>query len=284
MLFRQDPQIFSIKLKRDLLVLDTPILMGILNLTQNSFYDGGTLHGIDDILSRVESMLEEGATIIDIGAMSSRPFSEALSISEELKPLETYLPKIMARFSETYFSIDTYRSTIAQFALENGVCMLNDISAYRLDKELLSILKKYQVPYVLMHMKGIPQDMQMNPEYDNLLLELYQFFDSKIMELKSKGISDIILDLGFGFGKRIEDNYKLLKNLSYFHTLDLPILTGISRKSMIYKPLGSTAKDALNGSSALHFEALRQGSKILRVHDVKEAKEVITLYNLYEKS
>jgi dihydropteroate synthase len=284
MLFRQDPQIFSIKLKRDLLVLDTPILMGILNLTQNSFYDGGTLHGIDDILSRVESMLEEGATIIDIGAMSSRPFSEALSISEELKPLETYLPKIMARFSETYFSIDTYRSTIAQFALENGVCMLNDISAYRLDKELLSILKKYQVPYVLMHMKGIPQDMQMNPEYDNLLLELYQFFDSKIMELKSKGISDIILDLGFGFGKRIEDNYKLLKNLSYFHTLDLPILTGISRKSMIYKPLGSNAKDALNGSSALHFEALRQGSKILRVHDVKEAKEVITLYNLYEKS
>jgi len=284
MLFRQDPQIFSIKLKRDLLVLDTPILMGILNLTQNSFYDGGTLHGIDDILSRVESMLEEGATIIDIGAMSSRPFSEALSISEELKPLETYLPKIMARFSETYFSIDTYRSTIAQFALENGVCMLNDISAYRLDKELISVLKKHQVPYVLMHMKGIPQDMQMNPEYDNLLLELYQFFDSKIMELKSKGISDIILDLGFGFGKRIEDNYKLLKNLSYFHTLDLPILTGISRKSMIYKPLGSTAKDALNGSSALHFEALRQGSKILRVHDVKEAKEVITLYNLYEKS
>lgn len=284
MLFRQDPQIFSIKLKRDLLVLNTPILMGILNLTQNSFYDGGTLHGIDDILSRVESMLEEGATIIDIGAMSSRPFSEALSISEELKPLETYLPKIMARFSETYFSIDTYRSTIAQFALENGVCMLNDISAYRLDKELISVLKKHQVPYVLMHMKGIPQDMQMNPEYDNLLLELYQFFDSKIMELKSKGISDIILDLGFGFGKRIEDNYKLLKNLSYFHTLDLPILTGISRKSMIYKPLGSTAKDALNGSSALHFEALRQGSKILRVHDVKEAKEVITLYNLYEKS
>lgn len=284
MLFRQDPQIFSIKLKRDLLVLDTPILMGILNLTQNSFYDGGTLHGIDDILSRVESMLEEGATIIDIGAMSSRPFSEALSISEELKPLETYLPKIMARFSETYFSIDTYRSTIAQFALENGVCMLNDISAYRLDKELISLLKKHQVPYVLMHMKGIPQDMQMNPEYDNLLLELYQFFDSKIMELKSKGISDIILDLGFGFGKRIEDNYKLLKNLSYFHTLDLPILAGISRKSMIYKPLGSTAKDALNGSSALHFEALRQGSKILRVHDVKEAKEVITLYNLYEKS
>lgn len=284
MLFRQDPQIFSIKLKRDLLVLDKPILMGILNLTQNSFYDGGTLHGIDDILLRVETMLEEGAKIIDIGAMSSRPFSEELSVSEELIPLETYLPKIMARFPEAYFSIDTYRSTIAQFALENGVCMLNDISAYRLDKELIAILKKHQVPYVLMHMKGVPQDMQMDPEYDNLLLELYQFFDSKIMELKSKGISDIILDLGFGFGKRIEDNYKLLKNLSYFHTFDLPILTGISRKSMIYNPLGSTAKDALNGTTALHFEALRQGSKILRVHDVKEAKEVITLYNLYEKS
>jgi dihydropteroate synthase len=284
MLFRQDPQIFSIKLKRDLLVLDKPILMGILNLTQNSFYDGGTLHGIDDILSRVETMLEEGATIIDIGAMSSRPFSEELSASEELKPLETYLPKIMARFTEAYFSIDTYRSTIAQFALENGVCMLNDISAYRLDKELIAILKKHQVPYVLMHMKGVPQDMQTDPEYNNLLLELYQFFDSKIMELKSIGISDIILDLGFGFGKRIEDNYKLLKNLSYFHTFDLPILTGISRKSMIYKPLGSTAKEALNGTSALHFEALRQGSKILRVHDVKEAKEVIRLYNLYEKS
>lgn len=284
MLFRQDSKIFSLKLKRDLLVLDKPILMGILNITENSFYDGGTLKSEYDILTRIETMLTEGATIIDIGTMSSRPFSEALSIKEELKPLETYLPKIISRFPESYFSIDTYRSDVASYALDNGVCMLNDISAFRLDEGLISVLKKYQVPYILMHMKGVPQNMQHNPEYDNILLDLYQFFDKKITELKTNGISDIILDVGFGFGKRIEDNYKLLKNLSYFHSFQLPILTGVSRKSMIYSPLESSAKYALNGTSAIHFEALRQGSKILRVHDVKEAKEIITLFNIYETS
>lgn len=284
MLFHQDPQIFSLKLKRKLLIIDKPIIMGILNLTENSFYDGGTLQGEYEVLKRIEKMLEEGATIIDIGAMSSRPFSQTLSISEELKPLEIYLPKIVARFPETYFSIDTYRSEVARFAIENGICMLNDISAFSLDKDLVSIVKKHQIPYVLMHMKGEPQNMQISPNYEDILSELFQFFDTKIKLLKSNGISDIIIDLGFGFGKRVEDNYKLLKNLSYFHSFKLPILTGISRKSMIYTPLNLSPKEALNGTSALHFEALRQGSKILRVHDVKEAKEVIDLYCLYEKN
>lgn len=284
MLFHQDPQIFSLNLKRKLLIIDKPIIMGILNLTENSFYDGGTLQGEYEVMQRIEKMLEEGATIIDIGAMSSRPFSQTLSISEELKPLEIYLPKIVARFPETYFSIDTYRSEVARFAIENGICMLNDISAFSLDKDLVSIVKKHQILYVLMHMKGEPQNMQISPNYEDILSELFQFFDTKIKLLKSNGISDIIIDLGFGFGKRVEDNYKLLKNLSYFHSFKLPILTGISRKSMIYTPLNLSPKEALNGTSALHFEALRQGSKILRVHDVKEAKEVIDLYFLYEKN
>jgi dihydropteroate synthase len=284
MLFRQDPKIFSLKLKGELILLENPIIMGILNLTQHSFYDGGTLHNETQVLIRVEKMLQEGAKIIDIGAMSSRPFSQELTIAEELKPIETYFPKIISRFPEAFFSIDTYRSEVAEYALDNGVCMLNDISGFRLDSNILPLLKKYQVPYVLMHMKGVPQDMQLEPNYDDIFSEIYNFFDNKINILKNLGVSDIILDLGFGFGKRIEDNYKLLKNLAYFDAFNLPILTGISRKSMIYKPLNISPNEALNGTSALHFEALRQGSKILRVHDVKEAQEVISLYNLYEKS
>ncbi len=284
MLFRQDSKIFSLKLKGKLLVLDNPIIMGILNLTQNSFYDGGTLKTESQILLRVEKMLNEGAKIIDIGAMSSRPFSQELTIAEELKPIETYLPKIISRFPEAFFSIDTYRSEVAAYALENGVCMLNDISGFRKDPQILHLLKKHQVPYILMHMKGEPQNMQLEPNYDDILSEIYNFFDAKINILKNSGVTDIILDLGFGFGKRIEDNYKLLKNLAYFDNFNLPILTGISRKSMIYKPLNISPNEALNGTSALHFEALRQGSKILRVHDVKEAQEIITLYNIYSKS
>lgn len=281
MLFRQDPKIFSLKLKGELILLDKPIIMGILNLTQNSFYDGGTLHNETQVLNRVEKMLNEGAKIIDIGAMSSRPFSKELTIAEELKPFEAYLPKIISRFPEAFFSIDTYRSEVAAYALDNGVCMLNDISGFRLDPNILPLLKKHQVPYVLMHMKGEPKNMQLEPNYDDILSEIYNFFDNKINILKNSGITDIILDLGFGFGKRIEDNYKLLKNLAYFDNFNLPILTGISRKSMIYKPLNISPNEALNGTSALHFEALRQGSKILRVHDVKEAQEIISLHNLY---
>lgn len=284
MLFRQDSKIFSLKLKGKLIVLDNPIIMGILNLTQNSFYDGGTLKTESQILLRVEKMLNEGAKIIDIGAMSARPFSQELTIAEELKPIETYLPKIISRFPEAFFSIDTYRSEVAAYALENGVCMLNDISGFRKDPQILHLLKKHQVPYILMHMKGEPQNMQLEPNYDDILSEIYNFFDAKINILKNSGVTDIILDLGFGFGKRIEDNYKLLKNLVYFDNFNLPILTGISRKSMIYKPLNISPNEALNGTSALHFEALRQGSKILRVHDVKEAQEIITLYNIYSKS
>jgi dihydropteroate synthase len=281
MLFRQDPKIFSLKLKGELILLDKPIIMGILNLTQNSFYDGGTLHNEAQVLNRVEKMLNEGAKIIDIGAMSSRPFSQELTIAEELKPFEAYLPKIISRFPEAFFSIDTYRSEVAAYALDNGVCMLNDISGFRIDPNILPLLKKHQVPYVLMHMKGEPQNMQLDPNYDDILSEIYNFFDNKINILKNSGVTDIILDLGFGFGKRIEDNYKLLKNLAYFDNFNLPILTGISRKSMIYKPLNISPNEALNGTSALHFEALRQGSKILRVHDVKEAQEIISLHNLY---
>lgn len=281
MLFRQDPKIFSLKLKGELILLDKPIIMGILNLTQNSFYDGGTLHNEAQVLNRVEKMLNEGAKIIDIGAMSSRPFSKELTIAEELKPFEAYLPKIISRFPEAFFSIDTYRSEVAAYALDKGVCMLNDISGFRLDPNILPLLKKHQVPYVLMHMKGEPQNMQLEPNYDDILSEIYNFFDTKINILKNSGVTDIILDLGFGFGKRIEDNYKLLKNLAYFDNFNLPILTGISRKSMIYKPLNISPNEALNGTSALHFEALRQGSKILRVHDVKEAQEIISLHNLY---
>lgn len=272
----------SLNLGGHLISVEKPIIMGILNLDDHSFYDGGQYNSEEKILNRIEKMIEEGADIIDIGAVSSRPFSSPKSLQEELDVFKTYFKTISKTFQNTFFSIDTFRSEVAEYTLDHGAVIINDISAFRIDANLPKIVEKYQAAYVLMHMQGMPNNMQSNPVYNNLLQEILYFFTEKLYQLNSFNISDIIIDLGFGFGKTIEDNYKLLKNISYFDYLEKIQLVGLSRKSMIYKPLNTTPENALIGTSALHFEALKQGAKILRVHDVLEAKQVIDLYQIYK--
>jgi dihydropteroate synthase len=272
----------SLNLGGHLISVEKPIIMGILNLDDHSFYDGGQYNSEEKILNRIEKMIEEGADIIDIGAVSSRPFSSPKSLQEELDVFKTYFKTISKTFQNTFFSIDTFRSEVAEYTLDHGAVIINDISAFRIDANLPKIVEKYQAAYVLMHMQGMPNNMQTNPIYNNLLQEILYFFTEKLYQLNSFNISDIIIDLGFGFGKTIEDNYKLLKNISYFDYLEKIQLVGLSRKSMIYKPLNATPENALIGTSALHFEVLKQGAKILRVHDVLEAKQVIDLYQIYK--
>jgi dihydropteroate synthase len=272
----------SLNLGGHLISVEKPIIMGILNLDDHSFYDGGQYNSEEKILNRIEKMIEEGADIIDIGAVSSRPFSSPKSLQEELDVFKTYFKTISKTFQNTFFSIDTFRSEVAEYTLDHGAVIINDISAFRIDANLPKIVEKYQAAYVLMHMQGMPNNMQSNPVYNNLLQEILYFFTEKLYQLNSFNISDIIIDLGFGFGKTIEDNYKLLKNISYFDYLEKIQLVGLSRKSMIYKPLNASPENALIGTSALHFEALNQGAKILRVHDVLEAKQVIDLYQIYK--
>lgn len=272
----------SLNLGGHLISVEKPIIMGILNLDDHSFYDGGQYNSEEKILNRIEKMIEEGADIIDIGAVSSRPFSSPKSLQEELDVFKTYFKTISKTFQNTFFSIDTFRSEVAEYTLDHGAVIINDISAFRIDANLPKIVEKYQAAYVLMHMQGMPNNMQTNPIYDNLLQEILYFFTERLHQLNAFQISDIIIDLGFGFGKTIEDNYKLLKNISYFDYLEKIQLVGLSRKSMIYKPLNITPENALIGTSALHFEVLKQGAKILRVHDVLEAKQVIDLYQIYK--
>lgn len=274
---------FSLNLRGKPWQINNPIIMGILNLTPDSFYDGGTNSTINLAIKKVNQMLSDGAEIIDIGAMSSRPFSQEISIEEELNRLKTILPELKIQFPITIFSIDTYRSEVAEFALKNGVSIINDITAGTKDNRILSIAKEYQAPYIAMHMQGTPDSMQVNPIYTNIKDELYAYFNEKLEIFSKLGLIDVIIDVGFGFGKSIEENYILLKHLNQFQGLSRPVLVGISRKSMIYKPLNISSYDALIGSSALHFEALRQGTNILRVHDVKEAKQVVELFNIYDK-
>lgn len=272
----------SLNLKGKLIHFQKPIVMAILNITPDSFYDGGINLNENTILKNVATILEDGADIIDIGAMSSRPFSKEISESEEIERIKKYLPLINYAFPNIVLSIDTYRSQVARYALDNGVSIINDISAGRKDEAIFSLAKEYQAPFIIMHMQGSPESMQTNPQYDNIFSEILFFLNNRIEIMREKGIKDIIIDVGFGFGKSMEDNYRLIKNLNYFSVLNYPILAGISRKSMIYRPLNTTPQNALNGTSALHFEALRQGAKILRVHDVKEAKEIINLHHIYQ--
>jgi len=235
-------------------------------------------------LLQVEKMLTEGADIIDIGAMSSRPYSREISEQEELSRVRKVLFDIQKAFPQAIYSIDTYRSAVAQYALDQGVAMINDITAGLKDSKILDIAKRYQVPYIAMHMRGMPGNMQNNPVYENILMEVLYFFSERLQIMRKMGMVDILLDVGFGFGKSQTNNFKLLKNLAVFHEFDCPLLIGLSRKSMIYKCLDITPQEALNGTSALHFEALRHGAKLLRVHDVKEAVEVVKLYKAYENS
>ncbi len=269
----------TINCKGQLIDLTSPKVMGILNVTPNSFYDGGKFMDEKVILNHVEKMLNEGATFIDIGGYSSKPNAEFVSEEEELQRVIPIITSIIQKFPETLISIDTFRSKVAKESIENGAAMINDISAGNLDKNMIQTVATLQVPYIMMHMKGTPQTMQTLSQYENIVKEMIFYFSEKIAQARSLGLNDLIIDCGFGFAKTLEQNYEVLNKLELFKMLELPILTGISRKSMIYKTLNNSAKESLNGTTALNMIALTKGTNILRVHDVKEAVECVKLFN-----
>jgi dihydropteroate synthase len=267
----------TINCKGKLIDLASPKVMGILNITPDSFYDGGAHKNEVEVLNHVERMLSEGATFIDVGAYSSRPNADHISEIDELKRILPIVKLILKEFPETLLSIDTFRSEIAKQCIEAGACMINDISAGKLDEHMLQTIADLHVPYIMMHMRGTPQNMQQQTEYDNLLKDILFYFSERIAAAKAAGIIDIMVDPGFGFAKTLEQNFELLNKLELFKIIEKPLLVGISRKSMIYKTLETSAKEALNGTSVLNTIALQKGASILRVHDVKEAMECITL-------
>jgi len=254
--------------------------MGILNVTPDSFYDGGKYSDMSAILKRAEKMIAEGATIIDIGGMSSRPGAKEVPVDVELSRSIPAVKAVRERFPDTFISIDTVWAEVARQAVDAGADMVNDISSASMDDTLIPTVGELGVPYILMHMQGKPQTMQNNPQYDNVITDILDFFIHKTNELRENGIQDIIIDPGFGFGKTVEHNYTILRNMSDFQVLGLPILVGLSRKSMIYKVLNTTPGEALNGTTALHMVGLQNGAKILRVHDVREAVEVVKLWKI----
>lgn len=253
--------------------------MGILNVTPNSFYDGGKHTEEKVILNQVEKMLSEGATFIDVGGYSSKPNAEEVSEVQELQRILPVVQNIIKEFPNTVISIDTFRSKVAQAAVENGAEIINDISAGNLDGNMMKTVAQLQVPYIMMHMKGTPQTMQSLTHYENIIKEMLFYFSEKIEQARSFGINDLILDPGFGFAKTVEQNFEVLSKLELFQITELPILAGLSRKSMIYKTLDTTAEFALNGTTSLNTISLLKGAKILRAHDVKEAVECVQLYN-----
>ena len=267
----------TINCKGKLIDLASPKVMGILNITPDSFYDGGAHKNEVEVLNHVERMLSEGATFIDVGAYSSRPNADHVSEIDELKRILPIVKLILKEFPETLLSIDTFRSEIAKQCIEAGACMINDISAGKLDEHMLQTIADLHVPYIMMHMRGTPQNMQQQTEYDNLLKDILFYFSERIAAAKAAGIIDIMVDPGFGFAKTLEQNFELLNKLELLKIIEKPLLIGISRKSMIYKTLETSAKEALNGTSVLNTIALQKGASILRVHDVKEAMECITL-------
>ncbi len=257
--------------------IDKPIVMGIINATPDSFYSGSRMQQVDTILLQAEKMINEGATILDIGGQSTRPGSQKVNSEEELKRVIEPIEKISQHFPEVYISVDTYYATVAANAVAAGAGIINDISAGALDSEMLNTVATLNAAYVLMHMQGTPQTMQENPFYNDVCKEVVDFFHSYIELLKQKKITNIIIDPGFGFGKTIAHNFELLSKLELFKTIKAPLLLGISRKSMIWKTLAIAADDALNGTTALHTIGLLKGASILRVHDVKEAIQTIKL-------
>lgn len=269
----------TINCKGKLIDLTVPKVMGILNVTPNSFFDGGKYKKESEILSQVEKMIRDGATFIDIGAYSSKPNAELVSVEEELSRIIPVVDLILQHFPETLISIDTFRSEVAQACLEKGAAMINDISAGNLDEKMLDVIAKYKVPYIMMHMRGTPQTMQSLTDYQDIVKEMLFYFSEKMAMARSLGINDLIVDPGFGFAKTLDQNYEILKHLDLFDMLELPLLVGVSRKSMVYKPLNSSAGEALNGTTVLNTIALTKGAKILRVHDVKEAVETVQLLN-----
>ncbi|MCH4551135.1 dihydropteroate synthase [Aestuariibaculum lutulentum] len=267
----------TINCKGELIDLSTPKVMGILNITPDSFYDGGKHKNEADILNHVETMLNEGATFIDVGAYSSRPNAAFVTETEELQRITPIIDLILKSFPETLISVDTFRSAVAKQAIESGAAIINDISAGLLDENMLPTVADLHVPYIMMHMRGTPQTMQQFTKYDNLTKDILFYFSERIAAARALGIIDVIVDPGFGFSKTLEQNYELMKHLELFKMLDKALLVGVSRKSMIYKYLDTNPQEALNGTSILNTVALQKGAAILRVHDVKEAMECVKL-------
>ena len=274
---------FTLNCKGRLLVIDRPLVMGIINVTPDSFFSGSRFNDIDEILDQAEKMLNEGADIVDIGGQSTRPGSELLSAKEEIERVVPAILAIAKKFPHAIISVDTFYSAVAVAVVEAGASIVNDISAGNMDNKMIDTVAALKVPYILMHMKGTPQNMQENTIYENLIREVLDFFVARSNDSTKAGITDIIIDPGFGFAKTSGQNFELLKNLSIFKMLNKPILLGISRKSTIYKTLGIKAEDALNGTTVLNTVGLMNGASILRVHDVKEAKEAITLMSAMNK-
>ena len=260
-----------------LIDLNLPKVMGILNVTPNSFYDGGKHNEINSIMHQVDKMLSEGADFIDIGAYSSKPSAEFVSEEEEIKRLVPIIKELVDHFPTIVLSVDTFRANVAKVAVEHGAGIINDISAGLLDEKMLETVADLKVPYIMMHMRGNPQTMQSLTNYEDIVKEMIFYFSERIQKARSYGISDIVIDPGFGFAKTLEQNYEVLHKMELFSMLELPLLAGISRKSMIYKVLENSPQEALNGTSVLNTIALQKGAKILRVHDVKEAVECIKL-------
>ncbi len=270
--------------KGQLINLDEPKIMGILNVTPDSFYDGGKFTEEKAIIERVQQMVFHGATFIDIGAQSTRPGAVIIEEKEEIARLIPAIKLIIKNFPEILISADTLRSEVAKQAVDAGASLINDVSGGDHDPAMFDFIAQSRIPYILMHMQGTPETMQTNPEYDDVVPDIYSILLQKVTALRRKGVKDIILDPGFGFGKTVAHNFKLLKMLGFFRNSDCPVLAGISRKSMICKTLQVNPVNALNGTTALHMAALMNGASILRVHDVKEAAEVVKLYLAYQNS
>ena len=267
----------TINCKGKLIDLSTPKVMGILNITPDSFFDGGKYNNEKAILDQTKKMLSDGATFIDVGAYSSRPGAKHISEEEELARIVPVIELLVKTFPEIIISVDTFRSKVAYETIKAGAALINDISGGKLDDNMFATVGELKVPYILMHMQGSPQNMQQNPTYQNVITEIISFFAEQIEKLSALHVADVIIDVGFGFGKTVDHNYEILQKLKLFKNLDAPILAGVSRKSMLYKVLDITAKEALNATTVANTIALMNGANILRVHDVKEAVEAVKI-------
>lgn len=283
MLFNQPEKYFfknrkTIQLNGQLISLENPIVMGILNITPDSFFEGSRYNTEKEIVVKAQQMIDDGATILDVGAYSTRPGADSVTVKEEVNRLDVAMTVLRKHFPDTAISLDTFRSTVAKEIIEkHGPCIINDISGGTLDSHMFHTVAELGVPYILMHIQGTPSNMQENPNYKDVFKETLLFLSERVAKLRELGVADIIIDPGFGFGKSLEHNYELLNRLDGFKILEAPLLVGISRKSMIYKPLGTDANEALNGTTVINTMALLQGANILRVHDVKEAVEAVKI-------
>lgn len=276
---------YQLNMKGELLDLSEPKVMAIINLTPDSFYEGSRVQSENQLLNSVEKALNDGASILDVGGYSTRPDAVPVSSEEEFERLKNGLKIIRKHYPNALISVDTFRAEIAEYVVkEFGVQMINDISGGTIDDKMFETIAKLEVAYILMHMKGTPQTMTKMTDYENMMLEIMNFFEKRVQKLLDFGVKDIVLDAGFGFAKTLEQNYELMAKMHYLKEFELPILSGISRKSMIYKLLQSTPREALNGTTVLNTLSLVNGANILRVHDVKEAVEVVKIFNQYNKN